>query len=172
MMNTRRSTLPIGLLVAATALLLPESSFAGGFAGGVFRTASCDIIWYMQGSLGALLVATAVVFGVAAAAAGNTKTIMAAVFAGIGAYAMYDIVKMQFGDIGCNATGQGRAGRSAEVQVVPQNASREANPFSAPSSSSEPIIATGAASPTSTAASEEGDDDTASQNSWRQLSAE
>ncbi len=107
----------VASLLGLAVLVSPAMAFAvaGEFAGGVFVTALCDIYYYMGGSLGALLMATAMLFGVAGAAFGNLKPIITSVGVGIASFAMYSVMTMYFPAYSCAAPSGGRARKATET---------------------------------------------------------
>lgn len=118
---------PLVPFLVLTILLTPVYSFAAGsFAGGVFVDATCDVLWYVSGSFGAMLTSAALLGGVVGAAMGNFKLATAAVVVAISCYTMSDMVTLYFGDLGCTPAQGGRVGKSAEVMTVPDGRAKEA----------------------------------------------
>ena len=82
-------------------ILIPQYALAGSFAGGIFEDATCDVLWYINDSLGALLMSVGILFAAVAMGLANMKPSIAAITAGIGSYSMYSIVTLFFGEFNC-----------------------------------------------------------------------
>ena len=78
------------------------------FAGGVIRDAYCDIISYMEGSLGGMLMAAAGIMAMAVAALGDFKHAATAVAVGIATVCISTVVGLFFGQL-CGGGQQKRA---------------------------------------------------------------
>ena len=102
--HSRKSPFRKLFLLGVLIVLTPISAFAAGsFAGGVFVEATCDVLYYMSGGLGAMLTAASVLLGISAAAMGDLRLITAAICVALGSYTMGDVVEFFFGDLGCPA---------------------------------------------------------------------
>ena len=91
------------------------------FAGGVIRDAYCDIIKYMEGTLGAMLMVIAGIAAFATAALGNMKHGITAVAVGISAFTISAVVSLFFGQLcggGANAGARIENARIFEQQTI------------------------------------------------------
>lgn len=91
------------------------------FAGGVIRDAYCDVISYMEGTLGAMLMAAAGVMAMGVAAFGDFKHVATAVAVGIATVCMSTVVGLFFGQL-CGGGGQARvAAGVADINTARTN---------------------------------------------------
>lgn len=111
-MNLTKALIPFSIIYFAADALAQGAGNPGwwqgvdtpAFAGGVIRQAHCDVLSYMGGSLGGMLMAAAGILAIATAAFGNFKHGITAVAVGIAAFTMSEMTELFFGRL-CNAQG-------------------------------------------------------------------
>ena len=97
---------------ALALILLPAVAFAGGlddagayqsggFAGGIFVEAICDLYSLVGGQMGAMMTSAALCTGLIGAAVGGFQNMKAALATGVACFAFTSGVSLYFGSFNC-----------------------------------------------------------------------